>query len=1434
MHHTTFVSAAEANAMRSLKNLTGFPGRAWRAVVLSVALLLCVAPFARATETENQGLRVLPAPGKVTIDGRSDDWDQSGGIFACGDVEHLRDQFSVWAHAMYDADNLYVLARWKDPTPLNNPEGVGGHAFNGDCLQLRFILFPGTADQTVTWWNCWRDRNGRSIIERTSPGPRNGAPENVLGDLADAHDQGAAQHFQVDADGEGYTQELAIPWKLLSARGRALKAGERMRMTIEPNFTAGAFGRITIKDLFDEQVAKPDRIFTFRAFTHWGWATLEPAANVTPNPVRLADARTFPVTMTGGKPVVDWTGLIRKFEWPGFKPVAFTMPLDGYVSLNLLDDQGVVVRHLLNWDRRGAGEQTARWDGLTDATYRTPGEPVPPGVYHWAAIAHPGAKLTFRGYADYGGKAPWESDATTAWLGDHGVPSAVVTDGQRMYLACNGAEGGRHLLATDFDGNVIWGLQNTTGAADPESIAADGGRIYILHPKVGWMNAGVVISLADATSGTYAIWTGKKDHLLTLTDIYGSTPSGPDHFDYIDARDGKIYLTSGDPLFFIDQVVDWKALAGKLKSDSPIARRIVGAMWPATAKRLDALAAGKTAVEKAFTLGGGHPLDSELVASINDSIRSTDLAPETAPLSEAARARANRKLIDAALDGAVRSPSPGDLTVLDAATGRLIRSWPLPFGGAIRAVNEHLVYVITDGTAVLAFDPTTGESKRLLDKLANATGITTDAAGNLYVSLAAPQMQVAVFNPNGIKLKAIGRDGGRAPVGAWQPDGMLYPAGVAVDKFGKLWVMEHDRFPKRVSVWSTADRSFVKDFFGPPHYGNSGAVINPRDPNLMVCVGCEWRLGPRTGKSVCLGTFDREYHTFSTYREGANGKLYLFAFSGKYGMGRLKVFERVGDANFVKRAEIGHLGTEADSRAGGGTTTLWLDVNGNQTPDHDPLQTVPGHLRMTGANDWSLNLGPDMTLYVFDNQDQKLKALPIDGFTPAGAPKYDLTRLKPMPQAMSAGYEGGSSCAVPSADNRRILINLHNKEHPAGFLWTCFDLADGKQLWTYPNPYFQVHGSHNAPAADPGLFRGAYGPVGTAKLPGVGGIWIINGNVGEWGVLSSDGFYVTRLFNGNIFDWKWPATATPGADMTNLPPGSGGEDFGGSVTQAADGNVYVQAGKCATWDLLLTGLEKTTPIPGGDITLSEADISKARALREQALQALGAGRRLIIKHLPVEFTGNFAGDFKGCDIVAYQKTDESAARTALAYDGSTLYAGWEVKDPTPWVNGAKDLSQMYSGGDTVDLQIGADPAANPRRTQAGRGDLRLSIGSFQGHPTAVLYRFVSDEKKPRSFTSGVVQGYQVDYVDVLPDARLKVKLEKDKYVVEAAIPMASLGIEPKAGLTLGGDVGVTFNETSGTRTKLRSYWSNQHTGLVDDVVFELQISPQYWGTFAFE
>jgi hypothetical protein len=1280
------------------------------------AACLVAGPIA-ATETENHGLRVLPAPPGASIDGEIGDWDLSAGIFACGELEHLRDRCSVWLHAMHDRDRLYVLARWKDETPLNNPVSFGGHGFNADCLQIRCIVSPDTAERTISWWTAWRDNLGTSVIDRGWPGPSNGVKDNPLPNLVNAVDQGVVQAFRVDADGSGYVQELAIPWKQLSVSGHAPEVGERLRLAFEPNFTAGSIGRITIKDLFDESVAKVDRIFTFRAYDHWGWATLEAKGGVEPQPVRCADGRTFPVTMRDGVPVVDWTGLEQRFSWPGFEDIAFEMPFDGVVSLNIVAADGTIARHLLNGERRSRGKHIVQWDGLGDAVYRTRGEPLPSGTYAWKALVHPGINLTLRGWASGGGRAPWAGSPKDFWLGDHGVPSAIVTDGQRMYLACNGAEGGKHLIATDDDGNVQWSLQNTTGSSDPEIIAVDRGVVYVVHNRMEWMKqAGLaLLSRVDAATGAYQPWAGRKSHLLSADDIFGV--DGPDGIVGIAGIDGRLYISTGQTL-----------------------------------------------------------------------------------------------------------------AELDGATGALAASWPISGLGALLAIDARTLWAVR-GDGIVAIDAKTGAVRTVAAGLGSPTSLGHGGPGRVLVSLAEPANQVLILSDAGKELARVGRPGGRAALGPWQADGLRDPHGVALDPKGRLWVMEHDEHPKRVSVWSLdgAGGALARDWFGPTHYGASGGAISPRDPHVMVGEGCEWRIDPATGQAACLGIFERSLHNFAAFREVA-GRLFLVTYAGVYATGTVVVWERLSDGTYAKRASFS---PKFDDKKRVQATVLWRDLDGDGREQPAEVQERAGYLCLVGSNGWSINLGNDLALYGYDTLAKRLVRIPAPQVAANGVPTYDLGAAVVLPEAMSQGYDMNYGCAVPSADGRSVLVNLRVPEHPAERLWTCFDAASGAVRWTYPNPYFQVHGSHRAPAPEPGLFRGAFGPVGLGRLPVVGDFWTINGNLGEWWVLNADGFFVDRIFNGNVFDWRWPEEAKPGLDMSQLPAGSGAEDFGGSMTQASDGSVSIQAGKVGLWNLAMGGLERATALSGGPIELSADDVQRARVARSQPLPGTVAGK-LVVKRATPTFSGALDADFAGQQVLAYKKSDEAAVRTAFAKDGAMLYVGWDVRDATPWINGAADISQMYASGDTVDLQLGTAASADPGREGVVAGDLRLSIGNFKGSPTAVLYRFVSAEKKVRTFSSGVIQGWQVDWVDVLASAKIAVKVNPGHgYVVEVAVPLADLGLTGD-GATIRGDVGVTHGDPAGTRTRLRTYWSNQQTGLVDDVVFELKPTPAAWGTITFE
>ena len=87
---------------------------------------------------------VVPAPKKVTIDGKLDDWDLSGQITMYV-VSETSDMQSAKFAMMYDKDALYLSAVVRDPTPMMNrhdPQVDADRAWDADACQFRLTLDP--------------------------------------------------------------------------------------------------------------------------------------------------------------------------------------------------------------------------------------------------------------------------------------------------------------------------------------------------------------------------------------------------------------------------------------------------------------------------------------------------------------------------------------------------------------------------------------------------------------------------------------------------------------------------------------------------------------------------------------------------------------------------------------------------------------------------------------------------------------------------------------------------------------------------------------------------------------------------------------------------------------------------------------------------------------------------------------------------------------------------------------------------------------------------------------------------------------------------------------------------------------------------------------------------------------------------------------------
>jgi len=759
------------------------------------------------------------------------------------------------------------------------------------------------------------------------------------------------------------------------------------------------------------------------------------------------------------------------------------------------------------------------------------------------------------------------------------------------------------------------------------------------------------------------------------------------------------------------------------------------------------------------------------------------------------------------------------VVVLDAESGEKLKAIGAPKPGRMHLADDGMLYVVSDGKAVHRVDPESGKTDMLFDGLSEATSVFRHTDGRLLVSVMGDEHRVLVFSDRGERLGAIGQASAGREIGPFNPLAMANPTQCLVDAEGKLWVTESNEHPKRVSVWSIDDGGLLAEHYGPTHYGASGGAIHPADPNVMVGAACEWKLDPDTGRATCTYVIDHHSHGYATFRQGDNGRWYLLTNSGRYGTTRLQVRERTDEGRYVLRATI------AGNPQGEGRykpSRIWADANGDGEPQDSEYMHHTHWLHLAGSNNWSLCIGRDMTLYPYDMGRKQVVALPVSGFTAAGAPVYDPAKIVELPLKHDAEFQMNYSGAAGGDGGKRVLINHGGSglPNPFDFIWQCFDTESGQLLWSYPNPYFQVHRSHTAPSPQIGLFRGAFGIVGIADYPEpIGTVWVINGNLGEWHMLTEDGYYLSRLFQGDPLKVRFPDVAVPGADMTNAPPGLGGEDFGGSMTQGEDGRMYVQAGKTALWNLRVDGFDKVKPLGSGELTLTQPLLAEAAKLREAQLQAAEGTGAVTIGRRTIRFTGNPAADFQGVKPVSFEKNRGAGVEVWSAWDDEHLYVAWGVQDNTPWVNGAGHAREMYASGDTVDLQLGPAADGGKRGNNRVLGDLRLSIGPFQDKPTAVIYRKVWNEKKPYSVSSGVVENYTLDYAAVVEDVQIEQTTGKGRYVVEAAIPWDVLGFKPELGHELVGDFGTTHGNPSGNRTRLRTYWNNKQTGLVDDVVY---------------
>jgi len=828
------------------------------------------------------------------------------------------------------------------------------------------------------------------------------------------------------------------------------------------------------------------------------------------------------------------------------------------------------------------------------------------------------------------------------------------------------------------------------------------------------------------------------------------------------------------------------------------------------------------------------------------------------------------------------------LLVADKHSARHVREIRIdrPAGIDFSTDGRHL-YVISDGELVRM--NITGTNRTVLVSrdsgvLDQPVEITAGADGLLYVSDWGAAMQVKVLSSNGQLQQTVGKAGGRAIHGPYDPGGMLCPMGVAVDANGMLWVSEYVYAPKRISVWEAQSGAFEREYLGPSIYGGEGPVVAPWDKTLAFSPGMQFKLDwDQAGYEVTDVFFRAESHKQALFGGPAIRYVGLGGGPAKWGQypNAGQVIRYEGRTFYLQRAPFPVLYEMIDNiwkpRAalasthffarrsywsdkyildaipgytfspdgtlprGGGTSSqtlgarpkdlteynlVWVDMNNDGLCQPEEFDLTPLHKTRDATGKhfrWRglSSIDQDLTLYT------RSAKVPMASFTNDGVPVYRMEDTVALPQ---------KGKPLATGDGKLIVLD----EPLSGFD------ADSLALqWTYPNPYNDVRGSHRAPAPHRGQFVGSFNITNDAPLDsGRGRVFHVTGNHGQHFLFTTDGLYVSSLFADSRTGASHPTRNQRGMSLDDTSFTQEGWS-GYFWRDEASGNYYAIGGKTEYRIARVEGLTTVQRMPGEAIELTDTQHDHARRLIPQMRDGYLIGVRSpeqlakakqspdelrVEKQQQITIDGS-ADDWAGSNRATLPITDNQAARVRLGWDDRHLYLFYDVNDDSPWRNSSETFGSLFLHGDAVDLMLRTNPET--RGSSATRGDKRLLFGNLKGEPAAVLY----DARVPGVDDPVVFVGSKTTTIDVvrqLTDARVAVKTVDHGYTLEAAVPWSELGVSPKAGDTFRGDVGVLLSDRLGNETARRLYRFNADTQAVSDVGSEAMLQPGNWGTLRFE
>ena len=1093
-------------------------------------------------------------------------------------------------------------------------------------------------------------------------------------------------------------------------------------------------------------------------------------------------------------------------------PIRFTLPEDGLVSLVLEKEDGTRVRNIVSETPFKKGENIVYWDGSDDlqrdneaakhGIYSIPKRLIEPGSYTVRGLMRKPLELRYEFSVYNEGKPPWPTaDQTGGWLTNHTPPGCAIwvpgeesaTGSPLVYLGSYVSEGGHGLAWFEVDSD------------EPFSVTKKGG--------VGWVGGN---------------WTGaqhlardlgekrNRDILIYVASVWGTSASNEEK-----GQDGEVRVSA-------------------MKKDG--STKVVK-------YRFKPLENANHENEWEPYLGGMAVYDGVVAVSLTKM---------------------------------------NQIVFLEAETGKILNTvdWTDPRGlyydanGDLFLLSEQSLFHWKNGELP---KQQSGNTATLITGLDSPKNLTIDQLGNIYVSERGKSHHVRVFDKSGKFLRVVGKTGTLA-AGPYDELRMNNPSGITVDGKNRLWVTETDFQPKRVSVWDSTGK-LIRAFYGPAEYGGGGK-LDPQDPTRFYYHGMEFKLDWDKGtfkpvrvyyrpESDKLGLPDgwgtQGFPETPLYIKNADGKADRFftncfnnnptggtplacvwfddpktgilrpvaAFGATYNWSifnkdefRAKLPEGIGPTDDRRRNQCRFLWSDLNTDGQmqpeevefevGGVGGITVGVDGNRI-----------HFVATRITDSKDNNDKTPTSTVMYQAKRNASQTPTFSF---------VERKVLATEVQGPRSSGGDQALVDSINGRTVLtlgVGSFAPESVCG-------VKDGRPVWSYPNPWPGLHASHESPAPnEPGRLIGITRFLGDfVQGPYPCPIFAMNGNQGNIYLMTTDGIFVAELFHDVRLapTWSMPQ-AHRNMDVGGLTLHD--ENFWPSITQTKDGNVFLVDGANSAL-VRIDGLDTIREIAPFKIELSKNDMESASnwlvesEQRRQGNVGQPSLRVPIRKESEAVKIDGSLDDWPGADwgvvdrsgVAAYfdsnSKPYDITATVCVSND--RLVAAFRTNQKDLLRNSGELPQALFKNGGCLDLMIGSGKDADPNRRDPVEGDARFLITIVAGKPKAVLYRpVVPGTATPVPFSSPW-RTISIDRVDDITDKIEFASGENGEY--EIAVPLTLLGLQPKPGMTIKGDMGILRG--NGFATLARVYWSNKSTAITSDVPSEAQLTPTLWGNWLFE